>query len=77
MTKLVEDLKQLVEIKAGIDFDGVPYYLRMAKELEAERDRLRKIAERLEVLAVKWVDAGHHDWPEIKKLSNELREGEV
>jgi len=38
MTKLVEDLKQLVEIKAGIDFDEVPYYLRMAKELEAERD---------------------------------------
>ena len=46
------------------------------KELEAENKRLYKIAERLETLAVKWVDAGHHDWPEIKKLSKALEDQE-
>jgi hypothetical protein len=42
--------------------------------LESSNQRLRKIADRLEVLAVKWVDAGHHDWPEIKNLSKALDE---
>ena len=44
-------------------------------KLEAERDAakaqnkvLRDASQRLSVLAVKWVDAGHHDWPEIKNL---------
>ncbi len=35
---------------------------------EQEKGELEPIAERLEVLAVKWVDAVHHDWQEIKEL---------
>ena len=44
-------------------------------ELEAEQDRLLKMAERLAVLAAKWVDAKHHDWPEIKELMVALEAG--
>ena len=46
-------------------------------KLEQEMERLAfiyQIADRLEVLAVKWVDAGHHDWLEIKELGSKLRE---
>ena len=33
---------------------------------------LLQITERLETLAVKWVDASHHDWAEIKNLALKL-----
>ncbi len=42
--------------------------------LEAENAELKSIVERLESLAVKWVDAGHHDWPEIKELIKRMDE---
>ena len=35
---------------------------------------LLKIAERLEVLASKWVEPAHHDWPEVKMLAVQLAE---
>ena len=39
---------------------------------ESDFSELFMIAQRLETLAVKWVDTGHHDWPEIKTLCSRL-----
>ena len=60
-----------------LEMEGV--YQTQAADLEAknlwlkEQARVRgEITERLSTLAVKWVDAGHHDWPEIKELIRRL-----
>lgn len=38
------------------------------KAVVQERDQLKKITDRLETLAVKWIQSGHHDWQECKDL---------
>ena len=46
-------------------------YRAMCEQVDAAKAQnmvLRDASQRLSVLAVKWVDAGHHDWPEIKNL---------
>jgi len=40
--------------------------------LDSKLSDLLLITERLETLAVKWVDASHHDWSEIKNLALKL-----
>ncbi len=42
--------------------------------LADKASRLEEYADRMTVLAVKWVDAGHHDWPEIKQMIKDLDE---
>jgi len=66
MSDLVKDLKQIVKIKAGIDFDDVPYYLRSAEELEEQ------LAETIRLSAEKHRPAYDEQQQRIAELEQQL-----